>query len=281
MVRLTDINYHYKKAQPLFRQLSLALEPGNVYGLLGKNGAGKTSLLKIMAGLLFPKSGQVRVGAYRPGDRHPDFLSDLYLIPEELFLPEIAIGAYRDLYAPFYRRFDNARFEKYLASFGLNNSLKINQLSQGQKKKAITAFGLSTNARLLLLDEPTNGLDIPSKSLFRKTIAGAISDEQICVISTHQVRDMGSLMDPIIILDQGKIIFQENLQRIAERLQFEVTYSRGEPEGVYYTERVPGGYMVVRRNDDGEETEVDIEVFFNAMMSNPSDLQGLFAEADY
>ena len=279
MIQLQNINFHYKKKTPLFKELNLDIPTGNIYGLLGKNGAGKTSLLKLIGGLIFPKSGAINVMGFNPEERFPAFLSDLFFLPEELMVPTMKISTFERVYAPFYPRFDHDQFQQYLSEFSLSAEEKLTALSQGQKKKAIIAFGLATNSRLLILDEPTNGLDIPSKSLFRKLLTMAITDERTCIISTHQVRDMGVLMDPIIILDGGKIIFQNSVEAIAEKLQFEVTYSRGEPSEVLYSERVPGGFMIVKENLDGEETEVDIEIFFNAMMENPDAIKALFAVA--
>lgn len=279
MIQFQDVNFHYKKRTPLFKELNLDIEIGNIYGLLGKNGAGKTSLLKLIGGLLFPKSGVINAMGFNPSERFPAFLSDLFFMPEELHIPAMKVSTFAKVYAPFYPKFSASQFQNYLKDFEISADQKLNGLSQGQKKKAILSFGLATNSRLLVLDEPTNGLDIPSKSLFRKVIAGAISDEQTCIISTHQVRDMGTLMDPIIILDGGKIVFNDSVEAIAEKLHFEVTYSRGEPTDVLYAERVLGGYMVVKENKFEEETEVDIEIFFNAMMANRAGIQALFQRA--
>ena len=85
--------------------------------------------------------------------------------------------------------------------------------------KFIIAFALSSNCKLLLLDEPTNGLDIPSKAQFKKVLAGAISDEQTVIISTHQVRDIENLIDRVVVIDNGKEIFNQNIDR--SRLQLE------------------------------------------------------------
>jgi len=247
MIQLQNVNFHYQKKTPLFKELNLDIPTGNIYGLLGKNGAGKTSLLKLIGGLLFPKSGDISVLGFKPGDRFPAFLSDVFFIPEDLYIPAMKISTFEKIYTPFYPRFSQKQFHQYLTDFEIPIDRKFTQLSQGQKKKAMISFGL-----------------------------GAITEDQICIISTHQVRDMGSLMDPIIILDGGKIIFQGSVEDIAQKLHFEVTFSRGEPDNVLYAERVPGGYMVVSENVHEEETEIDIEVFFNAVMSNREAVLAIF-----
>ncbi|MEM6321834.1 MAG: ABC transporter ATP-binding protein [Bacteroidota bacterium] len=277
MIQLQNIHFHYKKKTPLFKALDLTIPKGNIYGLLGKNGAGKSSLLKLIGGLLFPKSGDISVLGFQPSERFPAFLSDLFFIPEDLHIPAMKIATFEKIYAPFYPKFDSTQFQQYLSEFKVPTDSKLNQLSQGQKKKAMISFGLATNASLLILDEPTNGLDIPSKSLFRKVLTRAISDEQICIISTHQVRDMGNLIDPVIILDEGQIVFNDYVENIAQKLHFEVTYGRGNPDEVLYAERVPSGYMIVKENGEDEETEVDIEAFFNTVMTNRAEIERIFS----
>ncbi|MEO1625011.1 MAG: AAA family ATPase, partial [Bacteroidota bacterium] len=198
----------------------------------------------------------------------PDFLGDLCFLPEELYVPKISVRQFVDTHAPFYPRFDRDAFDNYLQEFDISPSSRFDELSYGQKKKINLGFGLSTNARLLLLDEPTNGLDIPSKTQFRQLIARATTDDRIIVISTHQVRDMATLIDPIIILDQGSIIFQQRLEDVSQKLYFELIPSMQAPEDALYAERVPGGFLAVRPNENGWDSEVDIEVLFNAIVQN-------------
>lgn len=276
MIDIQNVQFGYRRRHQLFKDLTLQIPTGNIYGLLGRNGAGKTTLLKLISGLVFPKGGDISVMGYQPMDRLPTFLSDVFFVPEEPHIPEMRISRYESTYAPFYPKFDHAQFQQYLADFEISGDQKMTGLSYGQKKKVIMGFGLASNCRLLILDEPTNGLDIPSKSLFRKLLAGAINDDRAFIISTHQVRDMGNLIDPIIVLDAGKIIFQESVESIAKRLNFELSHSLAEPEDAFYAERVPGGYLAIYENKSGEETEVDIEVLFNAIVSKREQIQVLF-----
>lgn len=278
MIHLHQLHFGYgRKKKPLFEGLDLELSAGNIYGLLGRNGAGKTSLLKIMSGLLFPKSGTCTIMEHTPAHRTPRFLQELFFVPEEFFLPALSANTYAKRYASFYPRFDAERFQHYLHEFQLDPNTKMTGMSYGQKKKVLLSFALATNCRLLIFDEPTNGLDIPSKSQFRKLIAGSIDEDQTYLISTHQVRDLGNLLDPIIILDRGTILFQESLEHIGKRLTFEPVLQAREPEGVLHAERVPGGYMTVSENRHGIESEVDLEVLFNAIILHPEQIKGLFA----
>ncbi len=276
MIHLNNVTFSYNNKQLLFNGLDLDIPAGNIYGLLGRNGAGKTTLMKIMSGLLFPREGEVGVMGYKPRQRHPDFLKDVYFIEEDLYVPSLSVGKYLELHAPFYPRFNYDEFLSYLKEFDLTQDLKLHKLSYGQKKKILLSFGLATNSRILILDEPTNGLDIPSKGQFRKVLASAITPERIFIISTHQVRDLGTLIDPIIIVEQGKIIFNEYLENINKRLHFQMEFLQTEPENVIYAERGIGGFMCVNENYLGEESDIDIEVLFNAVISETEKISSIF-----
>lgn len=278
MINITNLSFDYGKKHPLFDSLSIKIPEGNIYGLLGKNGAGKTTLLKIISGLLFPKAGMVDAFGYEPKNRRPDFLADICIIPEELFVPKHVNGTtYIKRYAPFYPKFDANQFDNYLKTFDIPMDKKLTELSYGQKKKFLLCFGIACNTRLLILDEPTNGLDIPSKSQFRSLLAGAMTDDRTVIISTHQVRDMANLIDPIIILEDGEIVFQQSLEEVTRQLYFEAVSSVELPEDVIYSERIPGGHYIVTENKNGYDSEVDLEVLFNAVTSNRSMMNVLFS----
>ncbi len=276
MTQLENINFAYKRRVPVFEGLTLNLESGNIYGLLGRNGVGKTTLLKIIAGLVFPKKGVCRVNGHDATLRIPEALEDIFFLPEEFELPPIKIKRYIYLNAPFYSCFDHAMFKNLVEEFELDTNKKLGQFSYGQKKKFLIAFGLSTRARLMLMDEPTNGLDIPSKSQFRKIIASSMQDDQIIIISTHQVRDLQSLIDPIIIMDNGKIIFNQTTESITSGLVFEILSKIPDEPKLVYSEDVIGGFATISPNTSGRETRIDIELLFNAVVSNPQAFSEIF-----
>jgi len=290
MINLSDITFAYKsglfnrkKGDMLFDSLDLQMEAGQgqIYGLLGKNGAGKTTLLKLISGLVFPDDGTAEVMGYTPADRHPGMLADIYYVQEELYLPEIKIKAYEQFYSPFYPKFSGEQFDYFLKEFGLDKERKINNLSHGQKKKVMLSFGMACNSRLLILDEPTNGLDIPSKALFRKMIANTISDDRLFIISTHQVKDVANLIDPIIILENGKVLFNQSVENISKKLSFDLEQGIGEPQGTLYSERIPGGFKTVRPNTSGRESEIDLESLFNTIILNQENINKLFQKEIY
>ncbi len=215
MVTFDSISFGYGK-QPLFKNLSLTLKAGHVYGLLGQNGEGKTTLLKMIAGLVFAQSGKCQVLGYQSIERKPSLLSQLFLLPDETHTPNVTALQYASINSVFYPLFDQAQFENHLTAFSVPFDQKLEKISFGQRKKVLIAFALATNTPLLLMDEPTNGLDIPSKSVFRKLISGAMTDDRCIVISTHQVRDLDSLIDEVLVLNNGQITYQQNLNTLAE-----------------------------------------------------------------
>lgn len=276
MVHIENVSFGYPNKTQLFEDLYVSLPLGNIYGLLGKNGAGKSSLLKLIAGLLFPKKGSLHVGGFLPKDRRPEFLSEIYLVTEEFEVPAMGMKRFVDLYSPFYPRFNHELLQEYLNEFSLPTDEKLTALSYGQKKKFLLSFGLATDCQLLILDEPTNGLDIPSKSQFRKVVASAIHDERSFIISTHQARDMENLIDPIIILDEGQIIFFEDYEQISKKLTVSKIKTLPPIDQVVYSESNFSGYTVVEENTSEVESNMNLEILFNAVVNNRKKVQEIF-----
>lgn len=276
MIQINNLSFSYAPKLTLFERLELALPPGNIYGLLGKNGAGKSTLLKIMTGLLFPRAGNLDVLGFQPKDRHPQFTREIYLVTEEFYLPPLALDRFVSLYSPFYPRFSHGLFQAYINELKIPREIKLSAMSYGQKKNFLLSFGLATDCRLLLLDEPTNGLDIPSKSQFRKIVANAIHDDRSFIVSTHQVRDMENLIDPIIILDEGKIVFFQDYEQITRKLTFTRQSELPDPGSLVYSESSLGSYTVVKENTGTEETKMNLETLFNAVVSNTEKIREIF-----
>jgi ABC-2 type transport system ATP-binding protein len=278
MIAIQDLSFNYKRREKLFSALNLNLSPGNIYGLLGKNGVGKTTMLKIISGLLFPQKGSCKVMGYESRERSPEFLKEIYFLPEEFYVPDITAKQYVHVHAPFYPKFDSKAFPMHLDEFGIPQNRRLSTLSYGQKKKFLLAFGLASGSSLLLMDEPTNGLDIPSKSQFRKLLASSISDERTFIVSTHQVRDMENLIDPVIILDEGKIVFNQSMENISGRLKMELQPGEPQDGNILFSERVPGGYSVVTENNEAEDSRIDLEILFNAVISNREKVNSIFRQ---
>jgi ABC-2 type transport system ATP-binding protein len=267
MVKLANLTFGYSKKSLLFENLNLHLQVGHIYGLLGKNGAGKSTLLKNLAGLVFPIKGSCMVNGYNSSNRLPAFLQELFFIPEEIYMPSLTASQYLNVAAQFYPKFDQQQFYEMLNEFDVQHDQNLSKLSFGQQKKVMIAFGLATNTALLIMDEPTNGLDIPSKVQFRKIIASALTEERCIVISAHQVRDLDSLIDTIIVLHKKEIVLNKSLEEIAERLQF-TTAANANKEEILYTEDNPIGVNTISINKMQNYSKVDMEMLFNAIIND-------------
>ncbi|HEY1021038.1 MAG TPA: ATP-binding cassette domain-containing protein [Flavisolibacter sp.] len=275
MITIQNLSFAYQK-KPVFNGLNLQFEAGHVYGLLGKNGTGKSSLLRNIAGLLHPQNGSISVNGHKPLERLPVFLEDVFLLPEEFYLPDIPVSNFIRHNAPFYPRFDNTKFRNYMSVFEIPADSTLQNMSYGQKKKVLISFALATKARVLLMDEPTNGLDILSKSQFRKILAEALDEDQCIIVSTHQVKDLENLIDRITVIDEGKILFDEKIEEITKRLSFRFAYDEADAAAAFYSESLLRGHVIVAPNTEGEDSKLDLELLYKAIVTNPGRITQLF-----
>jgi ABC-2 type transport system ATP-binding protein len=277
MILIRDLHFSYRR-KPVLDGLYLELRPGYIYGLLGKNGTGKSTLLRNLAGLLFPQKGQVLLRGLEPGRRQPEFLQQVFLVPEEFSFPSVTIGQWAKHRAPFYPKFSYELFERTLTEFNVPRDTRLPELSYGQQKKALISFALATNVSLLLMDEPTNGLDIQSKSQFRKVIAGALDEDKCFVISTHQVKDLENLIDRITVLDEGKILFDQPIETISRKLQFKLSFDPEETAAALYAETSLKGNALVTAATAGEgESHPDLELLYKAVLLHRDRIGQLFS----
>jgi ABC-2 type transport system ATP-binding protein len=277
MIEVQNLSFTYsKKKNGIFNNLSLSMEGGHIYGLLGKNGAGKTTLLKLIAGLRFPQQGSCKVLDMESKKRNADMLEEIYFLTEEIWLPDTNIEEYLKMYSSAYPNFDSNIFDKCLCEFEINTSEKLKSMSFGQKKKVAISFALATQCKILIMDEPTNGLDIPSKGQFRKLAAELITDDRCMVLSTHQVRDLESLIDRIIILDESQILLNQTTDAICDKLLFKTLMSLDNQSGILYSEFTPKGFLAVFNNIDKADSKLDLEVLFNFATQQPAVITQLF-----
>ena len=261
MITLNDLSFSYPKmAVPLFSHLDLEVPTGTICGMLGPNGSGKSTLLKIIAGLIFADQGNCQVLANDPVKRHPDFLADVFLLPEEMFVPALSADQYEHRFAPFYPKYDAAVFAVLMQEFNLPRDKKLNTFSQGQKKKFLLAFGIATNTRLLIMDEPSNGLDIPGKSQFRKVLVRHFDENRTFIISTHQVHDLEGLVDSVMIISEGRILLNQSLDDVAAKIS--ISREMTAPDDALYFEESLEGIEVIRENRDGMESRIDLGLLF-------------------
>ena len=270
MITLKELSFSYSRKKEVLDRINLEVGSGHICGLLGKNGEGKTTLLNLLSGQIFPDQGSCLVLEEIPSERNARFLQQIFLLPEEISMPEVTAIEYIKMYAAFYPTFRDDICKACVESFEINLSDRLSKMSQGQRKKVAITLALAAHTPLLLLDEPTNGLDIPSKATFRRLVASLIDDNQTVIISTHQVRDLESLIDTVLILDQRQILLNKTLNEIGEKLYFGPLLPE---EKALYSEPTPQGTIGVTAREDKEETAVSLELLFNAAITYPKEIQ--------
>lgn len=277
MIEVQGLTFSYgRKKASVLEDFSLNMDKGAVYGLLGKNGTGKSTLLYLMAGLLRPQSGKVYYKGVDVLRRYPLTLQEMFLVPEEFSLPNISLKQYVKLNAPFYPKFSQELLASCLRDFDMNEDIHLGELSMGQKKKAFMCFALAANTSLLMMDEPSNGLDIPSKSQFRKVIASGMSEDKAVIISTHQVRDIDSLLDHVVIIDGSHVLLDQPVSEICRKLYFAEQGMNEPTEGALYVQPSVQGNSVIFPNEYAEESKMNLEVLFNAMLAERVKMQTMF-----
>lgn len=276
MIEIKNLGFRYGKGDMVLRNISTNLEEGRIYGLLGENGVGKTTLLTLLCGLKKPVEGSILTDGDAPFNRHPSLLENQYFLPETVSTLPLKATAFAKEQGKFWPKFDMDKFLTIMKELENDPDRKMNQMSAGQLKKTYISFALALNVKYLFLDEPTNGLDIPSKAQFRSAIMKYTAEDSTIVISTHQVRDLENIIDPIIILDKQEVLLNASIEEISKKLFFD--YGNELRQDNLYSEQVPGGYIQVCQNTTGDDSKVNIEALFNAVHLHKDLIKGMFNE---
>ena len=226
MIEVNNVTFGYNKYHNVLQDFSLQFKKGGVYGLLGKNGTGKSTLLYLIMGLLRPRQGEVRVEGALSAQRRPEVLQEMFIVPEEYDLPRISLRKYVESLKPFYpgvrlqepdrqggagMTAATGRTARGRKGFDMPLDIDLGALSMGQKKKVYMCIALATDTDYLLMDEPTNGLDILSKSQFRKVVIEGMREDKTIIISTHQVHDVERMLDHVCIIETNKVLLDAPL----------------------------------------------------------------------
>ncbi len=274
MLKVDKISFSYGNT-PCLEKISLNLEEGKIYGLLGENGVGKTTLLTLLSGLKNVQTGAIDVDGFTPYKRDPEFLSSIFYLPDEVTPVNTTAISFAKEKGRFWPCFSLDKFVEIMQIFEMELSQKMNAMSAGQLKKTWIAFALACSTRYLFLDEPTNGLDIPSKAQFRKAVMAFTREDSTIVISTHQVKDLENIIDPIIILDKRDVLLNASVEEIASKLYFD--YGTTLNPDSLYTEQLPGGFIQVYPNATGEESKLNVEALFNTVHKHKELIKGIFS----
>ncbi len=275
MIKVRNLGFSYGSKEVL-KNISMDIAGGSVYGLLGENGVGKTTLLTLLCGLKKPKEGTIDVDGRTPYGRKPDLLADQYWLPDEVSPVSCSAMEFAKRTGCFREKFDIEKFRAVMDEFEVEVMQRMNAMSAGQLKKTYICFALACNVRYYYMDEPTNGLDIPSKARFRNALVKYVPEDASVVISTHQVRDLENIIDPIIILDKRDVLLNAGLEEISSKLYFD--YGTALHNDALYLEQTPGGCIQVYPNESGEESRVNIEALFNAVYKNKELIKAMFSQ---
>lgn len=273
MIHINDLSFSYGET-PVLKNITMNLEEGRVYGLLGENGVGKTTLLSLLCGLKKVKGGSIDIDGYNPWKREPSLLGLQYFLSDEVAPVNMKASTYAKAYGKFWPRFDLEKFLEIMNLLETDAEQKMSTMSCGQLKKTYISFALACGCKYLYMDEPTNGLDIPSKAQFRKAVMKYTPEDSTILISTHQVRDLENIIDPIIILDRQDVLLNASIEEITDKLFFD--YSNVISPDALYSEMIPGGAIQVRVNSTGEDSKVNIEALFNAVHQHKELVKGIF-----
>lgn len=275
MIRIEKLGFSYGQV-PVLKNITMNLEPGKIYGLLGENGVGKTTLLTLLAGLKKPLQGGIDIDGSTPYGRTPQVLENQFYLADEMLPVPMKAAEYARITGEFWPNYKQDTFEEIMELFENASDKKMSEMSTGQLKKTYISLALALGCKYLFLDEPTNGLDIPSKAQFRSALMKYTGEDSTIVISTHQVRDLENIIDPIIILDRQDVLLNASLEEISRKLYFDYG-TQLHPESLY-SEQLPGGFIQVYPNAEGADSKVNIEALFNAVHHNKEFIKGLFAE---
>lgn len=274
MIEIKDLAFSYGKT-PILKSITTTLEEGRIYGLLGENGVGKTTLLTLLCGLKKVCSGSITTDGENPFDRTPTLLQNQFYLPDEVLPVAMKAECFAKERGAFWPDYDHSKFLEIMKEFENDPAKKMNQMSAGQLKKTYISLALACGCKYIFMDEPTNGLDIPSKTQFRSAIMKYTSDDSTIVISTHQVRDLENIIDPIIILDCQDVLLNASVEEITSKLYFDYG-TQLHPESLY-SEQLPGGFIQVYPNSTGEDSKINVEALFNAVHKNKELIKGMFS----
>lgn len=204
---LTKI-YRGKKA---VSDLSIRLDEGKIYGLLGENGSGKTTWMKMSAGLTKPTQGEILYNGHLLGYRDKSEIA--YMSTESFFYDYMNVADVGKYYADFFEDFDRKKFEELVRRFGLEDSLKARNLSSGMNAKLRIAATLSRASRLCMMDEPLNGVDYKAREDIISLILEEADENRTFVISTHLIEEVETFIEEAIFIRNGELVKLVNLEQ--------------------------------------------------------------------
>lgn len=213
VLKATGLTKCYR-GNPALDNLNLELPQGKIIGLLGPNGSGKTTFIKIAAGLLTPTAGEITICGEKIGPASKAVVS--YLPDRTCFSKQRRVSELLDFFGDFYRDFDRSRAEHMLTALGIDPEARMRTLSKGTQEKVQLVLTMSRRARLYLLDEPIGGVDPAARDYILNTIIHNYEPSATVLISTHLISDVERVLDAFLFLYQGKVVRQGETDAVRE-----------------------------------------------------------------
>ena len=211
ILECSNLTKSYKKNFPVLYNFNLTIPAGRIVGLLGPNGCGKSTLIKLISGLLQPDSGEIKVGGFPVGENSKAIIS--YLPERTYFNSWMRVSELIKYFSEFYDDFDAQRAHKLLDDLGINVNSKLKTLSKGTKEKVQLVLVMSRDASLYLLDEPIAGVDPAAREYILSTIVSNYNPEASIIITTHLITDVEQVLDDFVFLSfGGKILRAGNAE---------------------------------------------------------------------
>ena len=267
-----------ESVKPVLENLSLTIEPGNVYGLIGRNGAGKTTLMNCINGILtFKRKHQpIYLDGVKLNVNNPNDHAKLFYVTDTISSIHILADAFANTLACFYPNFSVKSYKEYMEMFQMDRNVFLDELSLGEKKSVFLSYAFASGAPYVILDEPTNGLDITSRKVFRKLIASYMTPDRAIVISTHHINEISSLLDHILILDNKHIVFDHSVMETGSVLSFIESDDEDLRQQALYSMTSAYGNRMILPNSGGSDSEIDYELLFEAVLENGKAINELF-----
>ena len=214
LVKITNLNKNYGDKQVL-KNINLTIPKGKIIGLLGKNGMGKSTLLKLINDLLTPTSGEILVNGKKVGVESKKIISYL---PERTYLDKsMTVDKVIEYFEDFYDNFDSKKAKKLLKDLDLDTKQKLSKMSKGMQEKVQLVLVMSRKADLYILDEPLGGVDPATRDYILDTILTNFNEGASVLISTHLISDIERILDEVIFIDKGKIILTSNTDELRNK----------------------------------------------------------------
>ena len=211
--------------------MSCEIPDGVIYGLVGSNGSGKSTFLRLISGVYRPKKGEITVDG-KPLYENPEVKKDIVYVPDDLyFLPQSSMNTMAGFYAAAYEKFSYERFYELTKTFGLDPNANINTFSKGMKRQAATILGLSAMPKYLFFDETFDGLDPVMRNLVKQVIYNDVLERgTTTIITSHSLRELEDTCDQLALLHKGGIAFESDIQNLKTSL-FKVQIAFGDEYG--------------------------------------------------